>query len=114
MSEAEYSYPSYPSLVASSASSALVVIEISTDPIEFTFFLVFSAGSVSSTGSGLVSLIFNVSLVVLSTSIAALAGTFLSLLLSLLGLDIGVGSHPYLLKIFHTYHNPNEYFLALY
>ena len=36
LSEAEYS-----SLVASSASLAQVVIEISTDPIEFTFFLYF-------------------------------------------------------------------------
>ena len=36
MSEADYS-----SLEASSASSAHVVVEISTDPIEFTFFLYF-------------------------------------------------------------------------
>ena len=86
MSEAEYS-----SLVASSASSAQVVLEISTDLIEFTYFSVFSAVSVSFTGTGLVSLTFMVSSVVLLISIAALAVTFLSLLLSLLGLDIAVG-----------------------
>ena len=84
MSEALYS-----SLVASSASSAQVVIEISIDPIEFNYFF-FPAGSVSSTGTVLVSLTFTVSSVVLPTSIAALAVTLLSLLLSLLGLDIGV------------------------
>ena len=56
MSEAEYSC-----LVASSASSAQIVIEISTDPIEFTYFSVFSAGLVSSTSTGLVSLTFTVS-----------------------------------------------------
>ena len=94
MLEAEYT-----SLVASSPSSPQVIIEISTDPIEFTYSSVFSAGSVSSTGTGLVSLTFTVSSVVLPISIAALAVIFLSLLLSLLGLDIRVGSHPYLLKI---------------
>ena len=52
--------------------------------------------------------------VVSPISIAALAITFVSLLLSQLGLDIGVGSHPYFLKIFHTYHHPNKYFLTLY
>ena len=109
MSEAEYS-----SLVASSASPAQVVIEISTDPIDFTYFSVFSADSVSSTVTRLVSLTFTVSSVVLPTSIAALAVTFLFLLLSLLGLYIGVGWHQYLLNIFHTYHNLNEYFLTLY
>ena len=86
MSEAEYS-----SLVASSASSAQVLIEISAALIEFTSFSVFSACSVSSTGTGLVSLTFTVSSVALPISIAALAVTFLSLLFSLLGLDIGVG-----------------------
>ena len=55
MSEAEYS-----SLVATSAFSAQVVIEISTDPIKFIYFSVFSAGSVSSTGTGLISLTFTV------------------------------------------------------
>ena len=60
MSEAEYS-----SLVASSASPAQVVIETSIDPIEITYFSVLSAGSVSSTGTGLVSLTFTVSSVVL-------------------------------------------------
>ena len=109
MSESEY-----PSLVASSAASAEVVIEISTDLIEFTYFSVFSAESVSSTGTGLVSLTFIVSSGVLPISIASLAVTFLSLLLRLLGLDIGVGWHPYLLNIFCTVHNPNEYFLSLY
>ena len=68
ISEAEYF-----SLVAISISSAQVVIEISTDPIKFTYFSVFSLGSVSSTGT-----------VVLPISIAALAVTFLSILLSLL------------------------------
>ena len=68
MSESEYF-----SLVASSASSTQVVIEISTDPIVFTYFSVFSAGSVSSTGTGLVSLTFTVPSVVLPISIAALA-----------------------------------------
>ena len=48
MSEAEYS-----SLVALSDFSAQVVIEISTDLIEFTF-SVFSADLFSSTGTGLV------------------------------------------------------------
>ena len=109
MLEAEYS-----SLIASSASSAQVIIEILTNLIEFTYFSVFSAGSVSSTGTGLVSLTFIVSSVVLPISIAALAVIFLSLPLSLLGLDIGVGSHPYLLNIFHSYHNPIIYFLTLY
>ena len=50
-----------------------MVIESSTDPIEFTYFSVFSAGSVTSTGTGLVSLIFTVSSVLLPISIAALA-----------------------------------------
>ena len=86
MSEAEYS-----SLVASSASPAQVVLEISTDSIDFTYFSVFSAGSVSSTGTGLVSLTFTVSSVLLPISIAALVVTFFSLLLSLLGLNIVVG-----------------------
>ena len=73
------------------AFSAQVVIEISTDPIELTYFSVFSEGSVSSTATGLISMRFTVSSVALPTSIAALAITFLSLLLSLMGLDIGVG-----------------------
>ena len=84
MSESKYS-----SLGASSASLAQVVIEISTDPIDF--FFVFSAGSVSFNVTVLVSLTFTVSSVVLPILIAALAVPFLSLLLSLLGLDIGVG-----------------------
>ena len=63
MSEEEYS-----SLVASSASSTSVVIEISTDVIKFTYFSVFSAGSVSSNGTGLVSLTFTVSSDVLNLS----------------------------------------------
>ena len=109
MSEAEYF-----SLVASSASSTQVVIEISTDPIEFTYFSVFSAGSVSSTGTGLVSLTFTFSLVVLPISVAVLAVPFLSLLLSLLGFDIGVGSRQYLSNISHAYHHSNECSLTLY
>ena len=109
ISESEYYI-----LVASSASSTQVVIKISTDFIKFIYFSVFSAGSVSSTGTGLVSLTFTISSVVLPISIAALAVTFLFLLLSLLGLDIGVSPYPYFLNIFHTYHNPNEYFLTLY
>ena len=68
-----------------------MVIEISAALIEFTVFSVFLAGSVSSTGTGLVSLTFNVSSVVSPISIAALAVMFFSLLLSLLGLEIGVG-----------------------
>ena len=86
MSEAKYS-----SLVTSSASSDQVVIEISTHLIAFTYFSVFPAGSVSSIGTGIVSLTFTVSSVVLPIAIAALAVTFLCLLLSLLGLDIRVG-----------------------
>ena len=68
-----------------------MVIEISAALIEFTYFSVFLACSVSSNGTGLVSLTFNVSSVVSPISIAALAVTFFSLLLSLLGLEIGVG-----------------------
>ena len=108
ISEAEYS-----SLVALSASSAKVLIEISTDLVELTYFSVFSAGSVSSTGRVLVLLTFTVSSVVLPISIAALAVTFLSLHLSPLALDIGVGSHLHLINIFHTNHNPNKYFFTL-
>ena len=91
-----------------------MVIEISTDPIEFTYFSVFLAVSVSSTSTGLVSLKFTVSLVVLPILIADHAVTLLSLLLSMLGLDIKVGSHQNLLNNFHTHHNPNKYFLTLY
>ena len=47
--------------------------------------------TLSSTGTGLVSLTFTVYSVVLSILIAAQAVTILCLLLSLLGLDIGVG-----------------------
>ena len=77
-------------LVASSTSKAQVVVEISAAMIEFTYFSVYLAGSVSSTGTGLISLTFNVSSVVSTISIAALAVTFFSLLLSLLGSEIGV------------------------
>ena len=59
MSEAEYS-----NCVASSASSAQVVIEITTDLIELSYFSVILAGSVSFTGTGLVSLTFTDSSVV--------------------------------------------------
>ena len=48
-----------------------MVIEISTDPIDFTYFSVFSADSVFSTVTRLVSLTFTVSSVVLPLSIAA-------------------------------------------
>ena len=74
MSEAKYS-----SLVASSASSAQVAIEISTDLTEITYFSVFSAGSVSSTGTGLISSTFTVSSVVLPILIAAPADIILPL-----------------------------------
>ena len=77
-------------LVASPASSAQVVMEKSTDMTEVTF-SVFLAGLVSSISTKLISLTFTVSSVVLEILIAAMDITFLPLLLSLLGLYIGVG-----------------------
>ena len=80
------------SLVASPASFAQVVIEISTEFMVLTYASVFLAtGSVSSNCTGIISLPFTVSSVVLPITIAAPTVTFLSLLLSRLGLDIGVG-----------------------
>ena len=73
------------------ASLAQVVIEISTDLNEFIYCSVFSAGLVFSTGTGLISLTFTVSSVVLPILIAALDMTILPRLLSLLGLGVEVG-----------------------
>ena len=76
-------------LVASSASYAKVYIEISAALHAFNDFSlssVFSAGSVSPTGSGKVLLTFTASALVSPMSIASLTAALLSLLLSLMGL----------------------------
>ena len=72
-----------------SVSTDKVEIEISKTMIafpDFSLFLAFSSASVSSTDQRVVSLIFTVSLVVISISIAAMAAAHISLLLSLLAL----------------------------
>jgi hypothetical protein len=83
MSEIKHS-----SLVASSASSTQVVIEISTDPIKLTFFLYFQQVLFLPLAHDFFSLTFTVSSVVLPISIASLAVTFIpSLMVLRVGAD---------------------------